>query len=74
MFSDCILREEDGYHCDKKPTDECIGCSYYYKGNLLTDFVGFLFWCSFLFVAAIVSIPLFVFSIIAEGILKLSKN
>lgn len=74
MFSNCILREEDGYHCDKTPSGKCVGCSYYYKGNLFTDLAGFLFWCSFILVVAIVSIPLFVFSVILEGIFKISKN
>jgi len=74
MFSNCILREEDGYYCNKSKTDkECIGCPYYYEGGFFSILVGGLFLIFLLVIICLVSLIFLPISLVIDLIRKLGK-
>ena len=46
MFSNCILRDQDGRDCPDRYRAECgrPDCKYYYRGTAIGNILGGLIW------------------------------
>ena len=71
MFSNCILRPEDGYQCPGRSPKNCEGCAYYYKGSIAEIIIGMAIWAVVLiglFAAMIITSPFWLFVILFEKV------
>ncbi len=71
MFSNCILREEDGYTCPGQSKDHCKICPYYYRGSLPAVICGFFIGALMIvsiIAGAILAVPFILIGILFEAI------
>mgnify|MGYP005621805653 CR=1 FL=1 len=72
MFSNCILREEDGYQCPGKNDENCDGCAYNYNDeHWIYGAIGAGIWaliCICILIAVILTSPIWLLAILFERI------